>query len=202
MDLALERTISLDTPKEMNAATNEKYWEQLTLKYRERLYYVIISMVRSHADADDILQETFLKAFQHIDKFRGESSIYTWLCRIAINHSISFLRKNKVKRMLSFENMHQEPVSNMIKPDEGLEKAELRQIIREAVERLPEKQKAVFILRYFDELPYAQIAKIAQKSEGALKANFFHAVRKISKYMESLGYFDTHFVGASDEQEG
>jgi len=199
MDLALERNISLDNPKEMNAAANEKYWEQLMLKYRERLYYVIISMVKSHDDADDILQETFLKAFQHIDKFRGESSIYTWLCRIAINHSISSLRKNKVKRMFSIDNIHQEPVSKFIKPDESLEKSELRKIISDAVERLPEKQKAVFILRYYDELPYAEIAKIAQKSEGALKANFFHAVRKISKYMVSLGYFDSQFPKDTDE---
>ncbi|MBX7151057.1 RNA polymerase sigma factor [bacterium] len=162
----------------------QKAFTEIVNGHRERLYYVIKGFVNDHDDTDDILQEVFLKAYQHLHNFEGKSSLYTWLCRIAINLSITHLRKKKIRNFLSLDTLINPPEAQQSLPDQIADANELRKVIQKAVESLPEKQKKVFILRYYDELSNGEIATIIGKSEGAVKANFFHAVNKIKKYIE------------------
>lgn len=158
-------------------------------RYRERLYAIIMGFTNDHDETDDLLQETFIKAYQHLHTFRAESSLYTWLCRIAINLSISYTRKRKLRQFFSVDTMEEILPSGIDGPDTTTEKDELRKHIKKAVDQLSEKQKKVFILRYYDELSHAEIAQITGNSEGTIKANFFHAMNKVQAYLEKH-YFE------------
>ena len=162
----------------------DKAFNRIVSLYRERLYAVIRGFTNDHDDTDDLLQETFVKAFEHLHKFRGESSLYTWLCRIAINQSISFQRKKKLKNLVSLENLSIPLRSRQQDPEGILQETELKNMIREAVDQLSEKQKIVFNLRFYDELSHAEIAKITGNSIGTIKANFFHAIHKVKQFIE------------------
>lgn len=163
---------------------NEGAFNQIVLRYQERLYWVARRFVNDHDQADDVVQDVLIKAYQGLGGFRADSEVFTWLYRITVNTAINQLRKARVREFLQLDDLlNTEPASDPA-PDESLEQDEQRQLINEAVKRLPAKQKAVFLLRYYDELPYEQIAEILHTSVGGLKANYFHAVKKVADYVK------------------
>lgn len=161
----------------------DQAFTEIVNRYRERLYAIIRGYVNDHEDTDDILQDTFLKAYRHLSGFRGESQLYTWLTRIAINQSISYLRKKKLMNRTPLDHESDRLISPHPLPDAQADHHQMQEWIREAVDRLPEKQKTVFILRYYDERSHAEIAEITGNSEGTIKANYFHALIKIKNYL-------------------
>lgn len=161
----------------------EKAFNELVSQYRERLYHVIRGMVSSHEDTDDILQETFIKVYNSLSRFRSDSSLFTWMYRVGINTAISHRRKSALRRFFRLEDTPDEPSSDPL-PDEVAATHELRGWIDEAVQGLPEKQRVVFGLRFYDELSHDEISKITGNSVGTIKANFFHALNKVKAHVE------------------
>ncbi len=162
-----------------NPVTAEKGFRWLIETYRQRLYQLIRRMVISHDDTDEILQLTFIKVWKGLPRFRGDSGLYTWIYRIAIHEILNFLHHKKKRNWLK------EDVVTSLNTDNvwvGFTGDELQQKLLKAMLCLPEKQRAVFNLRYFEEMPYEQIAKITGTSVGALKASYHHAVKKIEEY--------------------
>ena len=162
---------------------DESSFNHLVLRYKEKVYWVARRFVSDHDGADDVTQEVFFKAYQSLKDFRGESSLYTWLYRITVNIALNSLRKQKVREFFRIDEMFEIADTSNASPDELVEKEEERNLIEEAISKLPEKQKAVFVLRYYEELPYEDISKILKTSVGGLKANYFHAVRKIQEHV-------------------
>jgi len=162
----------------------EQGYRQLMNSYQESLYQHIRRLVRSHEDAADVLQNTFIRVFRHIDQFEGRSSLHTWLFRIATNESLSFLKKQS-RRKLVFEGNHsQNGMENRLLAETGPEGDKIRIWLKQAMDVLPEKQKVVFSLRYFGEMSYEELSEATGTSAGALKASFHHAVRKIEKHLK------------------
>jgi len=160
---------------------------QLMNRYQERLYWVIKNIVESHDDTDDVLQNTFIKAYRNIEKFESRSSLFTWLYRIATNEALTFKKSKQKKATISIiENSissGDKAVENENSEDDLLQK------LKYALDTLPDRQKQVFQMRYYDELNYEEIANILGLSEGALKASYHHAVKKIEQYiMETTTY--------------
>lgn len=153
----------------------EEGFRQLVIKYQQRLYEVIRRKTTSHEDADDVLQNTFLKVFRHIKSFEGRSELYTWLYRIACNEVIDFQKRQS--RIKTSEIDHQ--VSP--KADSFVDIDDVIQSLNNAVAKLPDRQQMVFRMRYYDELSYKEMSELLQLTEGALKASFHHAVRKIEE---------------------
>ena len=147
--------------------------------YRERLYWHIRRMVLDHDDADDCLQNTFVKAWQSLDRFRGDSQLYTWLYRIATNESITFLTKQQNRGEWADLD-----AARRLSSDTWFDGDQLQLALHRAIAKLPPKQKAVFNLRYFDEMPYEQIARVLDTSEGALKASYHHAYEKVKAWVK------------------
>ena len=139
-------------------------------------------MLVSHDDTDDVIQNTFLKAFQGLDRFREDASLYTWLYRIATNESLSFLRKQKSGHFLPLGD-YQEYLEKNLESDPYTDGDEIQMKLQKALVRLPEKQRLVFHMKYFDELKYEEISKILKTSVGALKASYHHALKKIEQYL-------------------
>ncbi len=164
---------------------NEQAYNQLVLRYKEKIYWIVRRMIPNHDDADDITQNVFIKAYQSLRSFKGDSSFYTWIYRIAINLSLNEIRRKKFRRTFSIDEEIHQIRSSDDQPIEVMVREERTRLIKEAIERLPEKQKKVFLLRYYEELPYEEIAKILHTSVGGLKANYFHAVKKIGEYLKN-----------------
>jgi len=162
---------------------DESAFNELVKRYQEKVYWVVRRFLQNHDDADDVVQEVFVKAYKGLRTFRGESSVYTWMYRIAVNASLNALRRRRVNEFFRFDELTGEENPESERPDEILERKETGSLIEEAVDRLPEKQKAVFVMRYYDELPYEEIAMVLKTSIGGLKANYYHAVRKIEEYV-------------------
>lgn len=147
-------------------------------QYQERLYWHIRRMVVEHEDANDVLQNCLLKVFRNISKFKQQAKLYTWLYRIATNEAITFL--NKKKRLATTSLDSEEGVYiEQIKADSFFDGDAAQQKLQRAIQKLPEKQKLVFNMRYYDEMPYLDISEILETSVGALKASYHHAVKKI-----------------------
>jgi RNA polymerase sigma-70 factor (ECF subfamily) len=150
--------------------------------YQEKLYWHIRRIVVSHDDADDILQNVFIKVWKNVASFREDSSIYTWLFRIATNESLSFLHKNRRNSVFSLDDSEtritEEPLT-----DKYFDGDELQSKLQAAVLRLPDKQKIVFNMKYFEEMKYEEMSEILQTSVGALKASYHHAVKKIEEFI-------------------
>jgi RNA polymerase sigma factor (sigma-70 family) len=163
---------------------DESAFNHLVLRYQEKVYWVARRFITDHDGADDVTQEVFCKAYESLKEFRGESSIYTWLYRITVNIALNTLRKQKVREFFRIDEMFDVEDTGSTSPDEAVERREEKELIEQAIARLPEKQKAVFVLRYYEELPYEEIAKILKTSVGGLKANYFHAVKKIQEYVK------------------
>ena len=163
---------------------DESAFNHLVLRYQEKVYWVARRFVNDHDGADDVAQEVFCKAYESLREFRGESSVYTWLYRITVNIALNSLRRQKVREFFRIDEMFELQDENAETPDEALERQEQKTLIEEAMATLPEKQKSVFVLRYYEELPYEEISKVLKTSVGGLKANYFHAVKKIQEYVK------------------
>ena len=140
-------------------------------------------MVFSHEDANDILQDVFIKAWLNIEKFRGDAKLSTWLYKIAINESITFINRSKAKLNLSIDDSDSFLV-NQLEGDEYFDGDEAQMLLQKAVVSLPEKQRLVFQMKYFDELKYDEISEILGTSVGALKASYHHAVKKVESFLK------------------
>jgi RNA polymerase sigma factor (sigma-70 family) len=161
----------------------EQIFNEMVRRYHSRIYWVARRMVKSHEDADDIAQEVFVRAHSALKDFRGEANIYTWLYRIAVNLSINHLRKQKVRKLVDISD-YLNFLSKDAEQDKNVMRDENTSLIESAIQTLPEKQRAVFIMRYYDEMPYEQISSILGTSVGGLKANFHHAVKKIAAFVK------------------
>lgn len=157
-------------------------FEDLVSQYKERLYWHIRRMVISHDDADDVLQNTFIKVYKNLHNFNEESQIYTWLYRIATNESLTFIKKRKRTTQIGSEELQESLVANLTS-DPYFNGDEAQLTLQKAIDTLPAKQKQVFVMKYFDELQYNEISEILDTSEGALKASYHHAVKKITEYV-------------------
>lgn len=164
-------------------STKESAFTHLVREYQEPLYWQIRKMVLIHDDADDVLQNTFIKAWSAIDSFRGESRLQTWLFRIAINESLNHLSKKK--QVLSLDQ-DDGSIAGMLASDSYFDGDEVQRQFQSAIGSLPEKQRLVFNLKYFDEMKYEDISDLLGTSIGALKASYHHAVKKISTFFENL----------------
>jgi len=162
---------------------NETSFNELVGRYQEKIYWIAHRFVNDHDQADDIVQEVFVKVYSALKKFRGESSVYTWLYRIAVNVALNTLRKQRARDFIRIDEFFETAEKENEQPDAIYEKDEQQKLIEEAITKLPEKQKAVFILRYHEELSYEEISVILKTSVGGLKANYFHAIKKIGEYV-------------------
>ena len=159
-------------------------FNELVIKYQERLYWHIRKIVLSHDDADDVLQNTFIKIWKNIDNFRQESSLYTWLYRIATNESLTFINSNKRKHFVPMNETSEFLMANLIS-DPFFEGDKIQLKLQEAILRLPEKQRLVFNMKYFEEMKYEAISEILETSVGALKASYHHATKKVEEYLKN-----------------
>ena len=164
-------------------ATREAAFSTLIATYKERLYWHIRKMVYVHDDADDVLQNTFIKVYRSIDSFKEESKLYTWMYRIATNEAISFINKKARQMEVSNQEVRQLAVTQLT-ADVYFDGNQIQLKLQEAIARLPQKQQLVFNMKYFDNLKYDEISDILDTSVGALKASYFHAVKKIKKFIE------------------
>lgn len=164
--------------------TKEEAFNALLKKYQERLYWHIRRMVVSHEDTNDLLQNISIKIWKSLEKFREDSQLYTWLYRIATNECLSFIKQQKKKNTLSL-NDDEAGYSEMVRADEHFDGSKLEWKLQLAIQQLPEKQRVVFMLRYYEEMPYHQMSEVLGTSEGALKASYHHAAKKIEDYLLS-----------------
>lgn len=165
-------------------ANKERAFSAIVKKYQEKLYWHIRRMVVTHDDANDVLQNMFIKVWNALDNFREDSQLYTWLYRIATNESLTFLQQQKKRASVSFSDV-ESGLSNKVKADEGFDANRLEWKLQVAIQQLPDKQRAVFNLRYYDEMPYEEMSRVLETSEGALKASYHHAVKKVSEYIKN-----------------
>ena len=156
-------------------------FSEVVRTYSEPLYWQIRRLVERHDDADDVLQNTFLKAWQSIENFRGDAKLSTWLYKIALNESITFLNRERKRNNLSLDE-EETHLANMIEADEWIDGDELAKELRKAIATLPEKQRMVFNMKYYDDMKYEQMSEILGTSVGALKASYHLAVKKIEKF--------------------
>ena len=160
----------------------KKAFEQIVSFYSEKLYRQIRKMVISHDDANDLLQNTLIKAWMNIDLFRGDAKLSTWLYKIAVNESITFLNKQRAQNNVSLDDRDTFLVDKL-ESDEYFDGDALQLKLQKAILTLPEKQKLVFNMRYYDDLPYEEISEILGTSVGALKASYHHAAKKIEDFL-------------------
>lgn len=158
--------------------TQEMAFKKLLTDYKERLYWHIRKIVIDHEDADDVLQNTFIKVFENISKFKGNSNIFTWMYRIATNESLSFLGKKARHLGISKEEWIEKQVENL-ETDVFFDGDEMQLKLQKIIATLPEKQRLVFNMRYFEEMKYEKMSEILETSVGGLKASYHHAVKKI-----------------------
>lgn len=162
--------------KDVNS--RNRAFSTLVKNYQERLYWHIRRIVMIHDDADDVLQNTFIKVFRNIENFKGESALYSWMYRIATNEAISFLNAKSRKMGVSDEAL-QKRMADELTSDVYFDGDELQLKLQKAIAVLPARQKLVFNMRYFDDLSYNEISQILETSVGSLKASYHHAVKKI-----------------------
>ncbi len=166
-------------------STRERAFTALIKKYQEKLYWHIRRMVVNHDDANDVLQNMFIKVWKGLDNFREDSQLYTWLYRIATNESLSFLEQEKKRNVVSLADEVESGLSNKVRADTNFDANKLEWRLQVAIQQLPEKQRVVFNLRYYDEMPYQEMSRILDTSEGALKASYHHAAKKIEEFLKN-----------------
>lgn len=169
-----------------NESTAHKAFELVMRTFSEPLYWQIRKMVFNHDDANDLLQNVFLKAWNNIHNFRGEAKLSTWLYKIAVNESINFINREKSKLAISADSEDTSFLLNNLEADEYFDGDELHKELLKAIASLPEKQRLVFNMRYFDEMKYEEISDILGTSVGALKASYHHAMKKVSEAISNL----------------
>jgi RNA polymerase sigma-70 factor, ECF subfamily len=179
----MEPKTDLELIQEVRGGDRRAFTE-LMRRYQERVYWVSRRIVGSHEDADDVAQETFVKAYVGLGDFRGDSSFFTWLYRIAVNLSLNTIRKRQVVSYLEESPLLNRLLLSRDDPHERVVQRDLLSKLEKAVALLPDRQRSVFVLRYFEELPYEEIAKILKTSVGGLKANYFHAAKKVRQVLK------------------
>jgi RNA polymerase sigma-70 factor (ECF subfamily) len=162
--------------------SKERAFTSIIKKYQEKLYWHIRRLIVDHDDTNDVLQNMFIKVWNALENFREDSRLYTWLYRIATNESLTFLEQQKRRASVSLSDV-ETGLSNKIKSDPGFDANKLEWKLQLAIQQLPEKQRIVFTLRYYDEMPYEQMSKVLDTSEGALKASYHHAAKKIEDFI-------------------
>ena len=168
-----------------NGGQQEKAFNEIVRMYSERLYWHVRRFVCSHEDADDLLQEIFLKIWAALPSFREDAQLFTWLYRIATNETLNFLRRQKVRAALRFQSLDAE-MEQRIDDDPYFNGTEAERLLAKAIARLPDKQRLVFTLRYYDEMKYEDIARITGTSTGALKASYHIACEKLKEECKEL----------------
>ncbi len=153
-------------------------------KYQKRLYWHIRKIVVDHDDTDDVIQNTFIKMWKGLENFKEESQLYTWLYRIATNESLTFLRQKKDHLYTSMDTVEYK-LSRSLQDDNYFQGDEIQLKLQQAILKLPEKQRIVFNMKYFDDIKYEDMSAILETSVGALKASYHHAVKKIEEYMKA-----------------
>lgn len=172
-----ELLIQLQSNKDKDSA-----FKELVTLYKERLYWHIRNIVKSHDDADDALQNTFIKVYRNINGFKGDSKLYSWLYRIATNEAITLINKN-AKRLQITNEEAQDLAINNLESDVYFEGSDIQLKLQQAIATLPEKQQLVFNMKYFQDLKYKEMSQILDTSEGALKASYHLASKKIEAYL-------------------
>ncbi|MDO6760075.1 RNA polymerase sigma factor [Tamlana sp. 2_MG-2023] len=175
-----DETILLEQLKSENQ--KEQAFKVLLNLYKERLYWHIRNIVKSHDDADDVLQNTFIKIYRNINGFKGNSKLYSWMYRIATNESLSFLSKKAKQLQITNEELQNATINNLAS-DVYFEGDHIQLKLQQAIASLPEKQQLVFNMKYFEDIKYKDMAEILETSEGALKASYHIAVKKIEAYL-------------------
>lgn len=166
-----------------NKESQARAFEQLVNAYKERLYWHIRRIVLNHDDTDDVLQNTFIKVFRNIEGFKGDSKLYSWMYRIATNEALSFL-KSKTRKLGQSSEAIQESLANQLESDVYFEGDEIQLKLQQAIATLPEKQKLVFNMKYFEDMKYEEISEILETTVGGLKASYHLAVKKIESYLK------------------
>lgn len=173
-----ELTALLQKPEEQRKA-----FEMVVRQYSEQLYWIIRRMVLVHDDANDVLQNTFLKAWNGLASFHGDAKLSTWLSRIAINESVDFLRRQKTRAVVSTDE--DISVANTLMADSYFDGDETQALLQQAIAALPDVQRTVFQLRYFEDMKYSEMSQLLHTSEGSLKASYHIAVKKISDFFKT-----------------
>lgn len=167
-------------------ATKEKAFSELVKRYQERLYWHVRRMVINHEDANDILQNVFIKVWKNLGEFREQSNLYTWLYRIGTNETLTWLDQQKRRAAVSLSDDEDNGLSNRLKSEQGYDANKIEWKLQQAIQTLPDKQRIVFNLRYYDEMPYDKMSEVLETSEGALKASYHHAVKKIEAFLKNV----------------
>lgn len=168
----------------LNPKTQDTAFRQLVQQYSRPLYSHIRNIVIDHDDTDDVLQNTFIKVFQNLKNFKGESKLFSWIYRIATNEAITYLSSKSKKNNVTNEEVQQKALQNL-EADEYFEGDAMQLTLQKAIAALPEKQQLVFKMKYFEDLKYENISEILGTSVGALKASYHHAVKKIEEFINS-----------------
>lgn len=182
----MEETTDSELLEQFRTGDNPNYaFNLLVKKYRQRVYYHIRRIVIDHDDADDVVQNTFIKVWKGLPKFRQDSQLYTWMYRIATNEALTFLKKKRTMLFLPLVNVEKQLEGKLesnlnVKPDH------IEMKFQQALLKLPEKQRIVFNLRYYDEMPYEEMSRVLGTSVGALKASYHHAAKKIEKFIRGI----------------
>ena len=161
--------------------TREHAFTQIIKKYQEKLYWHIRRMVIEHEDTNDVLQNMFIKVWNALENFREDSQLYTWLYRVATNECLTFLEQQKKRNSVFLNDM--DGLSNKLRSETNFDASRLEWKLQLGIQKLPEKQRIVFNLRYYDEMPYEEMSKVLNTSEGALKASYHHAAKKIEEFI-------------------
>lgn len=164
--------------------TREKAFTAILKKYQEKLYWHIRRMVIEHEDANDVLQNVLIRVWNGLENFREDSQLYTWLYRIATNECLTYIEQQKKRSSVSMNDV-ESGLENKIKADKYFDANKIEWKLQLAIQQLPEKQRIVFNLRYYDEMPYEEMSRVLETSEGALKASYHHAVKKIEDYIKN-----------------
>ncbi|TMI97687.1 MAG: RNA polymerase sigma factor [Bacteroidetes bacterium] len=167
-----------------NPVTKEKAFTSIIKKYQEKLYWHLRRMVVDHDDANDVLQNVMIRTWNGLENFREDSQLYTWLYRVATNECLTFLEQQKKRAAVSLSDV-ESGLENKIKADQNFDGNKLEWKLQLGIQKLPEKQRIVFQLRYYDEMPYEEMSRVLETSEGALKASYHHAVKKIEEYIKN-----------------
>ena len=165
-----------------NPDTKESAFTSILKKYQGKLYWHIRRMVIDHDDANDVLQNMFIKVWKGLENFREDSQLYTWLYRIATNESLTFIEQQKKRSSVSLSDV-ETGLENKLKADTNFDANRLEWKLQLGIQQLPEKQRVVFNLRYYDEMPYEEMSRVLETSEGALKASYHHAAKKIEEFI-------------------
>ncbi len=178
----METPTDMEIVRRVQAGDAEAFGE-LVNRYSGRIYALALAMVRDAQRAEDVTQEAFIRAYEHLDGFRGASAFGTWLYRIALNECLTFLNKQRANNQLSIDEADAEMV-NKLEGDSYFSGDETQRLFQKALHTLPDKQRIVFNLKYFQEMKYEEISEILGTSVGALKASYHHAVKKIESFLK------------------